>query len=104
MTSFLAPYRGESIAGAKTVAVTAEPRLGRDFPHKLAWRKRPRRLEDRAGAARRAATAGPARPGDPGEYEVVWDDAPEPPAEGGVCPDNCPRCDRRLSFTAIRDD
>jgi hypothetical protein len=49
MTSFLAPYRGESIAGAKTVAYTAEPRLGRDFPRKLAWRKRPRRREDGAG-------------------------------------------------------
>jgi len=31
MTSFLALYRGESIAGAKIVAVTAEPQLVRDF-------------------------------------------------------------------------
>jgi hypothetical protein len=31
MTSFLALYRGESIDGAKIVAVTAEPRLVRDF-------------------------------------------------------------------------
>jgi hypothetical protein len=31
MTSFLALYRGESIAGAKIVAVTAEPQLVRTF-------------------------------------------------------------------------
>jgi hypothetical protein len=31
MTSFLALYCGESIAGAKIVAVTAEPQLVRDF-------------------------------------------------------------------------
>jgi hypothetical protein len=31
MTSFLALYRGESIAGAKIVAVTTEPQLVRNF-------------------------------------------------------------------------
>ncbi len=35
MTSFLALYRGESIAGAKIVAVTAEPGLVRDFAGRL---------------------------------------------------------------------
>ncbi len=31
MTNFLALYRGESIAAARIVAVSAEPRLVRDF-------------------------------------------------------------------------
>jgi hypothetical protein len=35
MTSFLALYRGESIAGAKIVAVTAEPGLVRDFARRM---------------------------------------------------------------------
>jgi hypothetical protein len=35
MTSFLALYRGESIAGAKMVAVTAEPGLVRDFAGRM---------------------------------------------------------------------
>ncbi len=35
MTSFLALYRGESINGAKMVAVTAEPRVVADFAARL---------------------------------------------------------------------
>ena len=35
MTSFLALYRGDSIAGAKIVAVTAEPRLVHAFASQM---------------------------------------------------------------------
>ena len=35
MTSFLALYRGESIASARLVAVTAEPQLVRDFARRM---------------------------------------------------------------------
>lgn len=34
-TTFLALYRGESISGAKLLAVTAEPKLVRDFVSRL---------------------------------------------------------------------
>ena len=35
MTTFLALYRGESVGGAKLLALTAEPELVRDFASRL---------------------------------------------------------------------
>jgi len=34
-TSFLALYRGESVSGAKLLALTAEPEIVRDFASRL---------------------------------------------------------------------
>ena len=35
MTSFLALYRGETVSGARIVALSADPRLVRDFAARL---------------------------------------------------------------------
>ncbi len=35
MTSFIALYRGETVAGSRLVALTADPKLVRDFTTRL---------------------------------------------------------------------
>ncbi len=53
MTSFIALYRGETVSGARLVALTADPGLVRDFGARLLGGEEPRtggrQDEDRAG-------------------------------------------------------